>query len=88
MSDHTPTPTQVTEHSETIHGYDYGTDQAGPSPLTLDDLHHLREVVGLTDDDTAALNDAARIPFGCRRHAEFGARAHLPSAGSARAVVS
>jgi hypothetical protein len=61
MSDHTPTPKLVTEHSEGIPGYTYGTDEAASSPLTLEDLERLKAVVGLTPDDEQALIEAARV---------------------------
>jgi hypothetical protein len=51
-------------HPANIPGYDYGTPEAARSPLTLDDLGHLKEVVGLTDDDEAALAEAAGILTG------------------------
>ncbi|MDP9843546.1 protoglobin domain-containing protein [Streptosporangium lutulentum] len=61
MSDHTPTPKLVTEHSEEIPGYTYGTGEAAVSPLTLEDLERLKAVVGLTPDDEQALIEAARV---------------------------
>ncbi|SNT19922.1 Protoglobin [Streptosporangium subroseum] len=61
MSDHTPTPKLVTEHSEEIPGYTYGTDEAAASPLTLEDLERLKAVVGLTPDDEQALIEAAHV---------------------------
>ena len=61
MSGHTPTPKLVINHPEQIPGYDYGTDRAARSPLTLADLERLKEVVGLTDDDQRALREAAGI---------------------------
>lgn len=54
MTGHTPTPEQIP-------GYTYGTDQAATSPLTLEDLRRLRAAAGLTDEDEAALRDAAVI---------------------------
>lgn len=59
MSDHVPTPGLVTEHPEQIPGYTYGTDDAAPSPLTMQDLERLKAVVGLTPDDEQALREAA-----------------------------
>ena len=61
MPDHNPTPKLVIERPEEIDGYDYGTDQAAISPLTLEDLARLKAVVSLTKDDEAALRDAAEI---------------------------
>ena len=61
MPDHNPTPELVTGHPERIHGYDYGTERAAASPLTLEDLERLKEVVGLTDEDQHALREAAEI---------------------------
>ena len=61
MSGHNPTPKLVINHPEQIPGYDYGTDRAARSPLTLADLERLKEVVGLTDDDQQALREAADI---------------------------
>ena len=61
MPDHNPTPEVVIGHPEQIHGYDYGTDRAARSPLTLEDLQRLKEVVWLTDEDEAALHEAAAI---------------------------
>jgi hypothetical protein len=55
------TPDLVKQHPERIHGYDYGTDRAARSPLTMQDLDRLKAVVGLTDDDTEALHEAAAI---------------------------
>jgi hypothetical protein len=64
MTEHTPTPEMVLEHPDQIPGYTYGTAEAAGSPLTLEDLDHLRAVAGLTDDDEAALKDAAAILAG------------------------
>lgn len=61
MTDHTPTPDVVLRHPEQIHGYTYGTRRAAESPLTLEDLGRLEEAVWLTDDDQAALRDAADV---------------------------
>jgi hypothetical protein len=61
MPDHNPTPELVTDHPEQIDGYDYGTDRAAASPLTLEDLGRLKEVVWLTDEDELALRQAAAI---------------------------
>jgi len=61
MPDHNPTPKLVTDHPEQIRGYDYGTDRAPTSPLTLEDLEQLKQVVWLTEEDEAALRDAAEI---------------------------
>jgi hypothetical protein len=61
MPDHNPTPEVVVDHPEQISGYDYGTERAAVSPLTLEDLERLKAVVWLTDDDQAALRDAAEI---------------------------
>ena len=64
MTEHTPTPEMVLEHPDRIPGYTYGTAEASRSPLTLEDLDHLRAVAGLTADDEAALKDAAAILAG------------------------
>ena len=64
MPTHKPTPELVIEHPEQIDGYDYGTEQAATSPLTLEDLERLKAVVWLTEDDEAALRDAAEILAG------------------------
>jgi hypothetical protein len=61
MTNHTPTPEMVLEHPEEIPGYTYGTAEAATSPLTLEDLDHLKAVVGLTADDEVALREAAAI---------------------------
>jgi hypothetical protein len=61
MSDHTPTPEPVVEHPERILGYTYGTAQAATSPLTLQDLEHLKAVVWLTPEDEEALREAGEI---------------------------
>jgi len=45
----------------TIHGYDYGTPRVACSPVSLDELRHLEATVGWTEEDRAALQDAARI---------------------------
>jgi Protoglobin len=64
MTEHTPTPQIVLEHPEEIPGYTYGTAEAARSPLTLEDLDHLKAAVGLTPDDEAALRDAGAILAG------------------------
>jgi hypothetical protein len=64
MTQHAPTPEMVLEHPEEIPGYTYGTAEAATSPLRLEDLDHLKAVVGLTADDEAALRDAAAILAG------------------------
>src|ERR1700743_5646 len=51
VPDHHPTPAAVIERPEQIHGYDYGTDRAARSPLSLEDLERLKAVVWLTDED-------------------------------------
>jgi len=61
MPEHNPTPASVIVHPEQIDGYVYGTSQTATSPLTLDDLERLKAVVGLTEDDQAALRDAVEI---------------------------
>src|SRR5512142_3023733 len=61
MPGHNPTPELVTRHPERIQGYDYGTERAAASPLTLEDLERLKEVVGLTEEDQHALREAAEI---------------------------
>lgn len=61
MPDHNPVPELVTKHPEQLHGYDYGTGRAAQSPLTLQDLSRLNEVVGLTTGDQQALGEAASI---------------------------
>ena len=63
-SEHNPTPTVVTDHPERIPGYDFGTERAARSPLTMEDLDRLRETVGLTDDDQDALRAAGEILAG------------------------
>jgi Protoglobin len=64
MTEHTPTPEMVLEHPDRIPGYTYGRTDAARSPLTLEDLDHLKAVVGLTADDEAALMDAASLLAG------------------------
>ncbi len=49
------------KYPEQIPGYTYGTDQASPSPLSMEDLEHLRAAVGLTDADDQALQMAADV---------------------------
>jgi hypothetical protein len=61
MSELTPTPDAVLERPERIRGYTYRTAQAARSPLTMEDLDHLKAAVGLTAEDEAALADAAEI---------------------------
>ena len=61
MAQHTPTPPVVIDHPDRIHGYTYGTGEAATSPLTMEDLNRLRDVVALSADDEAALREAARI---------------------------
>ncbi len=61
MTPHEPTPEVVRTHPEDIKGYDYGTDQAARSPLTLPELDRLKAVAGLTSDDEQALGQAAEI---------------------------
>jgi len=61
MSDHIPTPELVTGHPEQIPGYTYGTEKSATSPLSLQDLERLKEVVCLTPDDHQALREAASI---------------------------
>jgi hypothetical protein len=61
VRDHNPTPEVVIDHPEQIHGYEYGTARAARSPLALDDLERLKEVVWLTDEDETALREAAAI---------------------------
>jgi hypothetical protein len=61
VSDHSPTPGVVIDDPESIPGYDYGTDRAAASPLTVEDLERLKEAVWLTEDDEAALREAATI---------------------------
>jgi hypothetical protein len=51
----------VKRQPELIPGYDYGTDRAATSPLTLEDLERLKAVAGLTGDDEAALREAAGV---------------------------
>src|SRR6201999_2883482 len=64
MTDHSPTPDVVLHHPEQIHGYTYGTNEAAHSPVTLEDLAHLKATVGLTSDDEQPLRDAAKILAG------------------------
>jgi hypothetical protein len=61
MTEHTPTPELVLDHPERIPGYDYGTNRAPSSPLTLEDLERLKEAVWLTAEDEQALRDAAEV---------------------------
>src|ERR1700754_3231440 len=61
MSEHNPTPTTVVRHPERIAGYTYGTAEAATSPLTLDDLEHLKATAGITADDEDALREAAAV---------------------------
>src|SRR3984957_17646895 len=61
LTEQNPTPQLVREHPEQIPGYDYGTDRAPSSPLTLEDLERLKEAVWLTDEDETALRQAALI---------------------------
>ena len=61
MSEHSPTPRVVTDDPQNIPGYDYGTDRAARSPLTMEDLERLKEAVWLTEDDLEALKEAATI---------------------------
>ena len=61
MAEHTPTPSVVLEHPERIPGYDYGTERAASSPLTLEDLERLKAAVSLTADDEQALREAAEV---------------------------
>ena len=61
MTGHSPTPDLVLHHPELIHGYTYGTSEAAHSPITLEDLAHLKATVGLTPDDEQSLRDAAEI---------------------------
>ena len=61
MSEHTQTPATVLEHPERIPGYDYGTDRAASSPLSLEDLERLKEAVWLTAEDEDVLREAAEI---------------------------
>ena len=61
MPDHHPTPDVIIEHPERIQGYDYGTDCAARSPLTMEELARLKEVVWLTEDDEDALREAASV---------------------------
>ena len=64
MSDHTSAPEPVTGHPERIPGYIYGTHEAAASPLSLQDLARLKDVVWLTPDDEQALREAAPILAG------------------------
>jgi hypothetical protein len=61
MPEHHSTPDVVISHPEQIPGYDYGSDRVTGSPLTLVDLDRLKAVVGLTEEDQAALTEAAGI---------------------------
>jgi hypothetical protein len=61
VSEHSPTPSVVVDDPRNIPGYDYGTDRAATSPLTIEDLERLKEAVRLTEDDEAALREAAPI---------------------------
>jgi hypothetical protein len=61
MSDHTPAPEPVAGRAGQIPGYTYGTAEAATSPLTLQDLEHLKAVVGLTPEDEEVLHEAGEI---------------------------
>ncbi|MFJ8613541.1 protoglobin domain-containing protein [Streptomyces sp. NPDC093675] len=61
MTEHHTTPSVVIDHPEEIPGYTYGSADAPASPLTLQDLERLRAAVDLTEEDTEALEAAARI---------------------------
>ena len=61
MAQHTPTPPVVIDHPDQIHGYTYGTGEAATSPLTMEDLNRLKDVVALSSDDEEALREAAEI---------------------------
>jgi Protoglobin len=61
MPEHRSTPDVVVHHPEQIPGYDYGSVRVAGSPLTLVDLDRLTAVVGLTDEDRAALTEAADV---------------------------
>jgi hypothetical protein len=37
VSEHSPTPSVVDDDPQDIPGYDYGTDRAATSPLTIED---------------------------------------------------
>ena len=56
-----PTPDYLLHHPERIPGYSYGTADAAPSPLTLDDLTELKASVGLDDSAEAALRAAGEV---------------------------
>ena len=77
MSEHNPTPDSVTMHPEQIEGYDYGTDQAAISPLTIEELERLKAVAGLTEDDEAALIDEFAIRIDHRLDRTLGQTLHL-----------
>lgn len=64
MSDQKIDLDRLIENPDQIPGYTYGTDQAAHSPLTLEDLQHLKQAVGLTHDDEGALRMAADILAG------------------------
>ncbi|MCU1259964.1 MAG: hypothetical protein JWO80_2849 [Bryobacterales bacterium] len=46
--------------TESIPGYDYGSERAAHSPVTLTELRHLEQTVGWTEDDARRLRSAAR----------------------------
>lgn len=52
---------ELIRHPDQIPGYTYGTEQAAGSPLTLADLDKLKQAVGLTAEDDAALRIAADV---------------------------
>jgi Protoglobin len=44
-----------------VTGYDYGTDRVPHSPVTLEDLHQLKQAAGLTDEDRRCLALAGEV---------------------------
>jgi hypothetical protein len=61
MSEPIATSEIVLHRPQDIPGYDYGTERAATSPLTLEDLRRLKEAVWLTREDEEALGEAAEI---------------------------
>jgi hypothetical protein len=47
--------------AEHIHGYNYGTGEVGPSPVSLRDLENLKISVGFTEEDQRSLRLAGEV---------------------------
>ncbi|MDQ2804044.1 MAG: protoglobin domain-containing protein [Pseudomonadota bacterium] len=73
----------MVESSERIPGYDYGTDQAAHSPVTLEELRELETTAGLGDEDRRYLLLAGEVLVHQAEamvdawRARIGAEAHL-----------